>query len=252
MNKPKLYLVGAGPGDEELITLKGVKALKEANVVLYDALANSKLLNYCLPETKLVYVGKRAGKHSEQQQGINELIVEHSKSNDVVVRLKGGDPFVFGRGYEEKEYAERHGIHVEVIPGISSALAVPTSQNIPITKRGANESFWVITGTTKDDELSKDMELAAQSSATVVVLMGMKKLSLIIKLFKKFRGADEPVAVIMNGTCENESAGIGSLSTIETVVMEKELASPSVIVIGEVVRYGRGALESIANSTKSI
>jgi uroporphyrin-III C-methyltransferase len=252
VNKPKLYLVGAGPGDEELITLKGVIALKEANVVLYDALANKRLLSHCRPETKLVYVGKRAGQHYEQQQSINELIVAHAKDNAVVVRLKGGDPFVFGRGYEEKEYAERYGIQVEVIPGISSALAVPAGQNIPITKRGANESFWVITGTTKDDALSKDMELAAQSSATVVVLMGMKKLSLIIELFKKFRGADEPVAVIMNGTCENESAGIGTLSTIESVVRENKLASPSIIVIGEVVRYGRGALESIANNTQSI
>ena len=252
MNKPKLYLVGAGPGDEELITLKGVKVLKEANVVLYDALVNEKLLDYCLPETKLVYVGKRAGQHYEQQQSINELIVAHAKDNAVVVRLKGGDPFVFGRGYEEKAYAEGHGIEVEVIPGISSALAVPTGQNIPLTKRGANESFWVITGTTKDDELSKDMELAAQSSATVVVLMGMKKLPLIIQLFKKFRGDDEPVAVIMNGTCENESAGMGTLSTIESIVKEKELASPSVIVIGEVVKYGTSALDAIAYKSKDI
>ncbi|MFT7032764.1 MAG: uroporphyrin-III C-methyltransferase [Cyclobacteriaceae bacterium] len=252
MNKSKLYLVGAGPGDEELITLKGVKALKEANVVLYDALANKRLLNHCPPETKLIYVGKRAGEHYEQQQSINELIVAHAKVNAVVVRLKGGDPFVFGRGYEEKEYAEAHGIQVEVISGISSALAVPIGQNIPITKRGANESFWVITGTTKDDELSKDMELAAQSSATVVVLMGIKKLPLIIQLFKTYRGENEPIAVIMNGTCENESAGIGTLSTIESVVKEKKLASPSVIVIGEVVRYGTNALEAIAYDSKEI
>jgi uroporphyrin-III C-methyltransferase len=246
----KLYLVGAGPGDEELITLKGVKALKEADVVLYDALTNDQLLKYCEAGTKFIYVGKRAGTHYEQQQRINEMIVEEAKKNSIVVRLKGGDPFVFGRGYEEKEYAERHGIEVEVIPGITSAIAVPTSQNIPITKRGANESFWVITGTTKHDELSKDMVLAAQSSATVVVLMGMKKLGLITELFMKYRGVHEPIAIIMNGTCENESAGFGTLSTIEDIVKEKKLASPSIIIIGEVVRYGNGALESIKKGVK--
>ncbi|MEQ6118594.1 uroporphyrinogen-III C-methyltransferase [Reichenbachiella sp. MALMAid0571] len=247
MNKPKLILVGAGPGDEELITLKGVNALKSADVVLYDALANDLLLKYCKPDVKLVYVGKRAGLHYQQQQEINQMIVQYALEYGTVVRLKGGDPFVFGRGHEEKDHALLHGLEVEIVPGISSAIAVPVIQNIPITKRGVNESFWVITGTTKEDTLSKDMHLAAQSSATVIILMGMKKLASIIELFKKYRGEDEPIAVIMNGTCENEKSGFGKISTIESIVTEKELASPSVIVIGEVVKYGSETLKGISS-----
>ena len=244
MKKPKLILVGAGPGDEELITIKGVNALKSADVVLYDALANDALLKYCKTDVKLVYVGKRAGMHYHQQQEINQMIVKYALE---CVRLKGGDPFVFGRGHEEKDHALSNGLEVEIVPGISSAIAVPVIQNIPITKRGVNESFWVITGTTKEEKLSKDMHLAAQSSATVIILMGMKKLTSIIELFKKYRGEDEPVAVIMNGTCENEKSGFGKISTIESVVKEKELGSPSIIVIGEVVKYGIETLAGISS-----
>jgi len=247
MNKPRLILVGAGPGDEELITLKGINALKRADVVLYDALANDALLKYCKADAKLVYVGKRAGMHYHQQLEINHMIVKYALEYGTVVRLKGGDPFVFGRGHEEKDHALLHGIEVEIVPGISSAIAVPVIQNIPITKRGVNESFWVITGTTKEESLSKDMHLAAQSSATVIILMGMKKLTAIVELFKTYRGADEPVAVIMNGTCENEKSGYGKISTIESVVIEKELTSPSIIVIGEVVKYGSEALSGISS-----
>ncbi len=247
MKKPKLILVGAGPGDEELITIKGVNALKSADVVLYDALANDALLKYCKTDVKLVYVGKRAGMHYHQQQEINQMIVKYALECGTVVRLKGGDPFVFGRGHEEKDHALSNGLEVEIVPGISSAIAVPVIQNIPITKRGVNESFWVITGTTKEEKLSKDMHLAAQSSATVIILMGMKKLTSIIELFKKYRGEDEPVAVIMNGTCENEKSGFGKISTIESVVKEKELGSPSIIVIGEVVKYGIETLAGISS-----
>lgn len=232
---PRLTLVGAGPGDEELITLKGVRALETADVVLYDALANSALLKYAPAEAEKIFVGKRAGLHQVQQRSINQLIVQYAHSHGHVVRLKGGDPFVFGRGQEEKEYALKHGLDVTVVPGVSSALAVPATNGIPLTSRGASDSFWVVTGTTRSDTLSKDMALAAQSSATVVILMGMKRLSAITALFTQHRGAEEPIAIIQNGTCSDERTAIGCLNTIEQMVREKELSSPAIIVIGAVV-----------------
>jgi uroporphyrin-III C-methyltransferase len=233
---PKLSLVGAGPGDPELITLKAIKTLETAGVILYDALANPALLDYAQPDTLKVFVGKRAGRHAFQQRKINRMIVEYAYTHGHVVRLKGGDPFVFGRGQEEKEYALKHGLEVEIVPGISSALSVPALQNIPLTRRGANESFWVVTGTTRDGSLSKDIQLAAQSSATVVILMGMKKLKLITALFSKHRSDDEPIAIIQNGTCKNEKIGVGCLKNIHSIAAKQQLGSPAIIVIGTVVK----------------
>ncbi len=233
---PKLSLVGAGPGDPDLITLKAIKTLKTADVILYDALANSALLEYARPDAIKVFVGKRAGQHAFQQLNINRMIIEYANSHGHVVRLKGGDPFVFGRGQEEKEYALQHGLEVEIVPGISSVFSVPALQNIPLTSRGASESFWVVTGTTRDGNLSEDMQLAAQSSATVVILMGMKKLKLITDLFTQHRSIDEPIAIIQNGTCENEKAGVGNLKNIHQIAEKLQLGSPAIIVIGAVVK----------------
>ena len=175
-NKPKLTLVGAGPGDPDLITVKGMKAIASADVILYDALVDKDLLNYAKTDAIKIFVGKRGGKRSIKQEQINLLIVKYAYQYGSVVRLKGGDPFVFGRGHEELEYAENFGILTEIIPGITSAISVPALQGIPVTRRGISESFWVITGSTKEGRLSKDIELAAQSTATIVVLMGMNKL----------------------------------------------------------------------------
>lgn len=231
----KLTVVGAGPGDPELITLKAIKALETADVVLYDALINESLLEYAKDAEK-IFVGKRKGCYAYQQEQINELIVSRAKSHGHVVRLKGGDPFLFGRGAEEIEYARQFGIETAVVPGISSAMAVPAYQGIPVTKRGAAESFWVITGTTKAHKLSKDVLLAAKSNATVVILMGMSKLSEIVRIFIAENKEDIPVAVIQNGTRENEQCGYGTIDSIEEVVAAKKLSSPAIIVIGEVVR----------------
>ena len=181
---PKLTVIGAGPGDVDLITVKAVNVLKTAEVVLYDALVNEELLSYVNPNAELIFVGKRKGCYHYQQEQINELIVTHAHTHGHVVRLKGGDPFIFGRGAEEMEYAASFGIEVAMVPGISSSLAVPAYQNIPLTKRGSAESFWVITGTTKEHKLSDDVALAAKSNATVVILMGMGKLPEIVKLFQ--------------------------------------------------------------------
>ncbi len=232
---PKLTVVGAGPGDPDLITLKALKALASADVVLYDALINEKLLNYA-PAAEKIFVGKRKGCYAYQQYQINDLIVSRAKSHGHVVRLKGGDPFIFGRGAEEIDYVQQFDIETHMIPGISSSLAVPAYQGIPLTKRGTSESFWVITGTTKSHKLSQDVYLAAKSNATVVILMGMSKLSEIVSIFAAENKQNIAVAIIQNGTTEKEQFGLGTVATIEKVVSEKELSSPAIIVIGEVVR----------------
>ncbi len=243
---PKLTVVGAGPGDPELITLKAIKALQRADVVLYDALVNAELLDHVNPNAELIFVGKRRGCYRYQQEQINELIVARGKSHGHVVRLKGGDPFIFGRGSEEMEYAAQHGLEVAMVPGISSSIAVPAYQNVPLTKRGSSESFWVITGTTKQHKLSEDVALAAKSNATVVILMGMGKLSQITSLFEQEGKGDVPVAIIQEGTTPQEKVGVGTVNTIVAVVEEKQLSNPAIIVIGEVVRH-REILAEIQN-----
>lgn len=248
--QPKLTVVGAGPGDPDLITLKAINVLKEADVVMYDALVNSELLRYVNPSAEQIFVGKRRGCYRYQQEQINELIVERGYSHGHVVRLKGGDPFIFGRGAEEMEYAAENGMNVAVVPGISSSLAVPAYQNIPLTKRGSSESFWVITGTTKFHKLSSDVALAAKSNATVVILMGMGKLSQIVELFQKEGKNELPVAIIQNGTTIREKVGIGTVGTIENVVTEQQLSNPAIIILGEVVNH-RHELVRIQNSIKN-
>ncbi len=236
MKTHKLTIVGAGPGDVDLITIKAIKAIASANVILYDALINIDLLKYVSPETEIIFVGKRKGCSAYQQEQINELIVNRAKSNGHVVRLKGGDPFIFGRGAEEIDYAQQFGIETQMVPGISSALAVPAYQGIPLTKRGVSESFWVITGTTKSHQLSNDVAFAAKSSATVVILMGMGKLDEIVSVFLNENKQNTPVAIIQNGTTKNEKFGVGTIETISQIVAEKQLSSPAIIVIGEVVK----------------
>jgi len=245
----KLTVVGAGPGDPELITLKAIKALESADVILYDALINTDLLNYASQGTEIIFVGKRKGCYAYQQDQINELIVSRTKSHGHVVRLKGGDPFIFGRGAEEIDYVQQFGIETYVVPGISSAMAVPAYQGIPLTKRGTSESFWVITGTTKSHKLSNDVALAAKSTATVVILMGMGKLDEIVTVFSKENKQNTPVAIIQNGTTKNEKFGVGTIKTICQVVVDKELSSPAIIVIGEIVKE-RVKLNSIFQEFK--
>lgn len=247
----KLTVVGAGPGDTELITLKAIKALQSADVVLYDALVNIELLDYA-PNAEKIFVGKRKGCYAYQQEQINELIVSRAKTHGHVVRLKGGDPFVFGRGAEEMEYAAQHGIEVAMVPGISSCLSVPAFQNIPVTKRGSAESFWVITGTTKEHKLSGDIALAAKSSATVVILMGMSKLSQIVALFKKEGKSETPIAIIQNGTRVDEKVGVGTIASIEKEVERQQLANPAIIIIGEVVRHRERILEIQEKYNKTV
>ena len=251
LKTPKLTVVGAGPGDEELITLKAIKAIQSAHVILYDALINESLLKHASEGVELIFVGKRKGCYAFQQEQINDLIVTKAKEKGHVVRLKGGDPFIFGRGAEEIDYVRQFGLEAYVVPGISSALAVPAYQGIPLTKRGSSESFWVVTATTKNNALSKDVALAAKSTATVVILMGMHKLAEIVKTFSAENKRNTPVAIIQNGTRENEKVGIGTIRNIQQVVNEQQLTSPAIIIIGDVVQE-RVILDSISREVVQV
>src|SRR5687768_7474850 len=248
--QPSLTLVGAGPGDPELITLKAVKALEAADIVLYDALVSKEILALIPSATPLISVGKRAGMHSHTQEEINSLIVESAFLYGNVVRLKGGDPFVFGRATEEIECAAKYGIPTRVIPGISSALSVPAAVSIPLTSRGVSESFWVVTGTTMTGALSSDVAFAAQSTATVIILMGLRKLGEIMDLFRSYGKGDLPVAVIQNGTLPTQRHVVGTVSTIVELVKEEDLGSPGIIIAGDVVRYAAVGQAVAANSFK--
>ncbi|SDG48871.1 uroporphyrinogen-III C-methyltransferase [Dyadobacter soli] len=244
----KLTLVGAGPGDSELITLKGMRALQTADVVLYDELANAAFLEFAPAHALKMYVGKKVGNPSFSQDEINGLIVRLARKRGHVVRLKGGDPFVFGRGHEEMDYAQDHGIACEMVPGISSSIAVPASLDIPVTRRGVSESFWVITGTTQNGELSDDLRLAAQSRATVIVLMGLNKLEEICALYKHFGRGYLPMAVIQNGTRPDEMSVVGQVWEMPRLVRESGIGTPAIMVMGEVVALSPAyALEYLQN-----
>jgi uroporphyrin-III C-methyltransferase len=250
--RPSLTLVGAGPGDPELMTLKGVKTLEQADIVLYDALVPKEILDFIPPATPLICVGKRAGRHSHSQEEINALIVESAFLYGHVVRLKGGDPFVFGRATEELEAAARYGIPTRVVPGISSALAVPASISIPLTSRGVSESFWVVTGTTMTGALSGDVALAAQSSATVIILMGLKKLKEITAIFEAYGKGETPVAVIQNGTLPTQKQVVGTISSIAMLVREEDLGSPGIIIAGDVVKFADIGKTMAANCANAV
>ncbi len=234
--KSKLSLVGAGPGDIGLVTINCLKTLRSADVILYDKLVNPELLDFASPEAEKIYVGKSPGNHCMRQELINELIIEKAFKCGHVVRLKGGDPFIFGRGYEEMAAAKAACIPVEVIPGISSSIGLAGLRQIPLTARGYNESIWITTGTTQTGAISEDIKLAAKSSATIVILMGMHRLEEIINIFSRENKQNIPVAIIQNGSLPDEKMITGTVSNILKEVNENAIKSPAVIIIGEVVR----------------
>ncbi|MBA4055659.1 MAG: uroporphyrinogen-III C-methyltransferase [Marivirga sp.] len=241
---PTLYIMGAGPGDPDLISVKGLKLLQRADVILYDALVSPELLAAAKPGCRTIYVGKRKGHKEFPQEEINSLLVFYARRFNCVVRLKGGDPYVFGRGHEELEFATSQGVNVQVIPGISSALAAPSAAGIPLTKRGVNESFWVITGTLSSGEISGDIQLAAQSSATVIILMGLNQLQKIASIFTQMRSPHEPVAVIEKATLADQRVVCGTAATIFDLAKENEINTPAIIVVGKVVDE-RGVMPSL-------
>ena len=244
--RPRLTVVGAGIGDPELITIKAVNALRNADVVLYDALVNETLLDYAPAIASRIYVGKRRGAKSYTQDEINERIVAYAKCCGHVVRLKGGDPFVFGRGLEEMQFAQEHGVETAYIPGVSSAIAGAGAAGIAVTLRGASRSFWTLTATTDTGELNPEIYTAAQTDATVVILMGLAKIGEIADAFRAVGKADLPVAVIQNASLLEQQEVFGTVADIAEQVQQFSIGSPAVIIIGEVVRHRIPSTEHLA------
>ena len=233
----KLILIGAGPGDPELITLKAIRKLQEADVVLFDALANEELLQYATNAKVKEYVGKRYGCHALTQLEINNRIIDLGRQYKTVARLKGGDPFVFGRAHEEITAAKDAGMEIEVVPGITSAISVPELAGIQLTLRGVAESFWVTTGTTRSGEISEDIKLAAASTATVVILMAMSKIEAIMDIFSAYGKQATPVAIIQNGSTPDQKIVVGNVRDIVFRAQHQQMGNPAIIVVGEVVNH---------------
>ena len=232
---PKVYLTGAGPGDVELLTLKAVKAIQNADILIYDRLVNPEILELAKKECELIYVGKEDKKHTLPQEDINKLIYQASLKYENVVRLKGGDPFVFGRGAEEALYLKQKGIKFEIIPGITSAIAVPAYAGIPVTHRGLTTSFRVVTGHENPKKKISQIEWETfLNDETIIFLMGYHNIEIISsKLLSLGKRKDYPCAVISKGTTTEQKVVVGTLEDI----VEKSigLETPAMIVIGEVV-----------------
>ena len=226
-----VYLIGAGPGDADLITLKAVKALNKAEVVLYDYLANEEILAHAPDSAERIYVGKKAGEHYKTQDQINELIIEQAQKYENVVRLKGGDPFVFGRGGEEILALMEHDIKFEVIPGVTSAIGAPTSLGLPVTHRAVATSVTIVTG--HEDPTKAENQVHWDYTAdTLIILMGIGNIKENTAEIMKYRDKDTPVCAIESGTLPNENVIFGTLEDIS----EKEIKTPAILIIGEVVK----------------
>lgn len=235
----KVYIVGAGPGDAELITVKGLRCIRKADVILYDRLVNKELLEEAKPYADLIYCGKMPDYHALKQETINRLLVRYAQSGKIVTRLKGGDPFVYGRGGEEAEVLAKHGIEFEVVPGITSGIAAPAYAGIPITHREMSRSFAIVTGHQKDGEPDHiNWEHLAKGIDTLAIYMGVRNLPYIVdKLLQFKKDPTTPVAIIHQGTTKNQQVITGTLQTIVHTAKEQSIRNPSMIVIGEVVRF---------------
>jgi len=233
-----VYLIGAGPGDPGLLTIRAKECIESADVVVYDYLASPFLLEYARKEAEIIYVGKKGGDHTLTQDKINLLLVDKAKQGLSVARLKGGDPFVFGRGGEEAQLLLEHGVQYEVIPGVTSAIAAPAYAGIPVTHRDHTSFVSFITGHENPDKKDSSMQwdIFAKSNATLVFLMGVKNLGNIVKnLVANGKPADTPVALVRWGTTSRQQTVTGTLETIVEVVEKAGLKSPAIIVVGHVV-----------------
>ena len=237
MQKGKVYLVGAGPGDPGLITVKGLKLLRRVDVIVYDQLASTDFLREARTDAELIYVGKKAGDHALPQDGINRLLVDLAKEGKTVVRLKGGDPFVFGRGGEEVEVLAAAGLPFEVVPGVTSAVAVPAYAGIPVTHRGLASLVTFITGHEDPTKADSDIpwDVLAKTQGTLVFLMGVKNLAENCRrLVQGGRSPDTPAAVIQSGTLPTQRTVTGVLSDIAEVAQAADIKPPAILVVGEV------------------
>ena len=232
--KPELIVVGAGPGDPELITMKGYRALQEADVVLYDNLANKELLKFTREDCEKQYVGKHPYGEYTPQETILDMIKQKAFSKGKVIRLKGGDPFIFGRGFEEILFARENGIEASYIPGITT-MQTAGLDDVPLTHRNLSEGFWVMTGTKKDGSLSNDLKLAMQSRATVVIYMGMKKLKMIAATYCEEGLGNMPAVIIQHASLPNKKLAKGFIKDLPFLAEEQHISHPALIVIGFVV-----------------
>lgn len=239
MSKGKVYIVGAGPGDISLLTVKGMRCLQKAEVVVYDFHLNAQVLNYINHDAEFIYAGKRGGQHTMTQDEINRTLVEKAKEGKVICRLKGGDPFVFGRGGEEAEALAQEGLEFEIVPGVSSAVAAPAYAGIPLTHRLYSSSFAIVPGyeDPSKEESSIDWARLATGVGTIVFLMTVKNIAVVCqKLIENGRKPETPVAVVRWGTRADQTTLVGDLRSIPGMVSEKDIRPPAVMVVGDVVK----------------
>jgi uroporphyrin-III C-methyltransferase len=234
---PRLTVVGAGIGDPELITLKAIRAISNADVILYDALVNPALLDYARPNIIRTYVGKRRMNKAFDQDEINQLIVDQAFIHGHVVRLKGGDPFVFGRGHEEMQYAFEQGLKVSYVPGISSAIAGAGMAGVAVTRRGASRSFWTLTATTDLGEINPELSIAAQTDTTAVILMGMAKLRQIVEIWVAAGKKDCPTLIVQNASCPEQKTICAPVADLEKAAADADVNGPAIVIIGETVNH---------------
>jgi uroporphyrin-III C-methyltransferase len=234
----ELILMGAGPGDPDLLTVKAWRALRKADTLLYDRLVNPALLDLAPAGCERICVGKRPDGPSTSQETIHHLIREKALKGGTIIRLKGGDPFIFGRGFEEALVAHSLGLKVTYIPGITSMQTAGLAQ-IPLTHRSASEGIWILTGTKKDGSLTTDLQLAIKSRSTVVIYMGMKKLQDIAAIYQQEGKENTPAAIIRHGSLPQQQIAIGTAGSLAAMAAANGLSNPAIIVIGEVVRYAQ-------------
>ncbi|MDN4493735.1 uroporphyrinogen-III C-methyltransferase [Ureibacillus aquaedulcis] len=234
----KVYIVGAGPGSVDLITVKGLRCIQQADVILYDRLINKELLEFAKPNAELIFVGKLPKLHGVIQDRIHRLLVQHARKGKIVTRLKGGDPFVFGRGAEEAEVLVEAGIPFEIVPGITSGVAAPAYAGIPVTHRDLGSSFALVTGHMQEGkEDAINWKGLAESIDTLAIYMGVRNLPYITdQLIKNKRNPNTPVALIYWGTTEHQRTITGTLETIVDIARNEKIENPSMILVGEVVK----------------
>ena len=232
----EVYLVGAGPGDPELLTFKALRLMQQADVVMYDALVSKEIMELCRRDADLIFVGKHRDNHTVEQQDINQMLIDHAKKGRRVVRLKGGDPFVFGRGGEELQSLKEHGIAFQVVPGITAASACSTYAGIPLTHRDFAQSVIFVTGQQKNRSTELDYSQLVGNDQTIVFYMGLHNLANICqKLIAAGKASETPAAIVSRGTCADQRVLIGTLSTLVEQQESAALPAPSLIIVGEVV-----------------
>jgi uroporphyrin-III C-methyltransferase/precorrin-2 dehydrogenase/sirohydrochlorin ferrochelatase len=233
----EVYLVGAGPGDPDLLTLRALRLMHKADVVLYDRLVSPEILLKLRPDAQKIYVGKRSADHAVPQETINEMLARLAKEGNRVLRLKGGDPFIFGRGGEELESLAAAGIPFQIVPGITAASGCASYAGIPLTHRDYSQSVRFLTGHTKDGRVPLEWDILVKEQQTLVFYMGLAGLPHICdQLLKHGMSSTTPVAVIQQGTTQTQKVVVGNLDRIADMALEKEIEAPTIIIIGEVVK----------------